>query len=92
MLKITTSKEINLDQLNKELGNQGLIADFNDPKKKIIGTTENSNVTEEELTNAVAAHVAGPTQLEITHLNRQQGIAKLKTLGFTDDEIAALLV
>jgi hypothetical protein len=91
MAKITTSKEINLDQLNKELSNQGLIADFNDPKKKIIGTVETSTITQEELENAITAHVAGPTQIEITKLNRQQGILKLKELGFTDEEITALL-
>ena len=31
-----TSKEINLAQLDQELGSQGLCGDFNDPKKKII--------------------------------------------------------
>ena len=31
-----TSKEINLTQLSKELGGTGLIADFNDSKKKLI--------------------------------------------------------
>jgi hypothetical protein len=91
MAKITTSKEINLDQLNKELGNQGLIADFNDSKKKVIGTVETSTITQEELENAIKAHVAGPTQVEVTKLNRQQGIIKLKELGFTDDEIDALI-
>jgi hypothetical protein len=31
-----TSKKINLLQLDQELGGQGLCADFNDPKKKLI--------------------------------------------------------
>jgi len=60
-----TSKEINLAQLDKELGGKGLNGDFNDSKKKLIVPTENSDVTEEELEAAITAHVAladpGPT-------------------------------
>jgi hypothetical protein len=88
---ITTSKEINLDQLDKELGSQGLCGDFNDPKNKIIKVADNSTVTDEELEAAIAAHVAGPSQQEIIMLNREQGLAKLKELGFTENEIKALL-
>jgi hypothetical protein len=87
----TTSKEINLDQLDQELGGQGLCADFNDPKKKLIIPADNSTVTEDELKAAIVSHVAGPTQDQIIKLNRQQGLAKLKELGFTDDQISALL-
>ena len=87
----TTSKEINLDQLDKELGSQGLCADFNDPKKKVIIPAEGSTVTEDELKEAIAAHVAQPTEQEIRVLNRQEGIAKLKELGFTDEQITALI-
>lgn len=87
----TTSKEINLDQLDKELGSQGLCADFNDPKKKVIIPAEGSTVTEDELKAAIAAHIAQPTEQEIIQLNREQGLAKLKELGFTDDQISALL-
>jgi hypothetical protein len=86
-----TSKEINLEQLDQELGNEGLVADFNDPKKKIIKPADNSTITEEQLEAAIAAHIAGPTQEEIRILNREQGLAKLKELGFTDDQITALL-
>lgn len=86
-----TSKEINLTQLNNELGGQGLCGDFNDPKKKIIITAENSTVTEDELKNAIAAHVAQPDEFQVRQLNREQGLAKLKELGFTDDQIAALI-
>jgi hypothetical protein len=87
----TTSKEINLEQLDQELGNQGLCCDFNDPKKKIIIPADNSTVTEEELEAAIEAHIAGPTEEEVRMLNRQEGLAKLKELGFTDDQITALL-
>jgi hypothetical protein len=86
-----TSKEINLFQLDQELGGQGLCADFNNPKKKIIVPADNSTVTDEELDAAIAAHIAAPTQAQITQLNKEQGIVKLKDLGFTDDQISALL-
>jgi hypothetical protein len=88
---VTTSKEINLAQLDKELGGQGLCADFNDPKKKLIVPADNSTVTEDELKAAISAHVAQPTEAQITQLNREQGLAKLKELGFTQDQISALL-
>lgn len=86
-----TSKEINLSQLDQELGGQGLCGDFNDPKKKLIVPADNSTITEEDLKTAIASHVARPTQADLIRLNRQQGLAKLKELGFTDDQISALL-
>jgi hypothetical protein len=86
-----TSKKINLGQLDKELGGQGLIGNFNDEKKKLIQPADNSTVTETELEDAIKAHVAGPTETEIKILNRQEGIIKLKELGLTDDQISALL-
>ena len=87
----TTSKEINLSQLDQELGGQGLCGDFNDTKKKVIVQAENSTVTDAELDAAIKAHVAGPTQADVIKLNREQGLVKLKELGFTDDQISALL-
>jgi hypothetical protein len=86
-----TSKEINLEQLDQELGSQGLSADFNDPNNKIIVPASNSTVTEAELEAAIKAHIAGPTQEEVKVLNRQQGIVKLNELGFTNEQITALL-
>ena len=86
-----TSKKINLYQLDTELGNQGLVADFNDSANKIIKPADNSTVTEAQLEDAIGAHIAGPTDEEIRVLNRQEGIAKLKELGFTDNQITALL-
>jgi len=53
-----TNKEINLAQLDAELGNKGLIADLNDLSKKLILPAENSNVTEAQLEAAIAAHIA----------------------------------
>ena len=86
-----TSKEINFSQLQRELGNQGLCGDFNDPKKKIITIAENSTITEEELEAAIEAHIAQPDPQVVINLNKQQGLDKLKELGFTDNEIKALL-
>jgi hypothetical protein len=86
-----TSKEINLTQLDQELGSKGLVADFNDPNNKIIKPADNSTVTEAQLESAITAHIAQPSEEEIRVLNRQEGIAKLKELGFTDDQITALL-
>ena len=86
-----TSKEINLSQLDQELGGQGLCANFENPKKKIITVADQSTVTETELEAAIEAHIAGPTQDQIIKLNREQGLVKLKELGFTDDQITALL-
>jgi hypothetical protein len=88
----TTNKLINLKQLDQELGGYGLCGDFNDEKNKIIVAAENSPVTEEQLILAIKNHVAQPSDEEIRILNREQGIAKLKELGFTEEQINALLV
>ena len=86
-----TSKEINLQQLDQELGGQGLCANFNDFTNKVIKPADNSTVTEAQLEAAIAAHTAGPTKDEITRLNKEEGLAKLKELGFMDSQISALL-
>jgi hypothetical protein len=57
---VITSKEINLNQLDKELNSQGLIADFTNSQKKIIKPADNSTVTEAELEAAIEAHIALP--------------------------------
>jgi len=55
-----TSKEINLTQLDKELGNKGLVADFNDMNNKIILPADNSDLTEVQLESGIAVHIALP--------------------------------
>jgi len=55
-----TNKEINLSQLDRELGGQGLIADFNNPEKKLIKPADNSTITEAELKAGIDAHIAVP--------------------------------
>ena len=55
-----TNKEINLFQLDQELGGQGLCANLTDSKKKIIQPADGSTITETELEAAIEAHVALP--------------------------------
>lgn len=86
-----TNKKINLVQLDQELGNQGLIADFNDPENKIIKAADGANYTEAQIEAAIEAHLAGPTAQEIYTLNREQGIIKMQELGFTEEQIVALI-
>ena len=88
---ITTSKKINLEQLDNELGAQGLEMTFGDSDKKIIKPADNSTLTKDQLEAGIDAHIAQPTAQEMIELNRKQGLAKLKELGFTDDQITALL-
>jgi hypothetical protein len=82
-----TSKEINLAQLDRELGGKGLIADLNDSKKKLILPTENSDLTEEELQAGIAAHVA------INEAAKQTAdkAALLAQLGITEEQAKLLL-
>jgi hypothetical protein len=82
-----TSKEINLEQLDKELGSKGLIADFNDSKKKVILPAENSNVTEDELKAAINAHVAFDAKAK----SEADKAALLARLGLTEDELKTIL-
>lgn len=84
-----TSKEINLAQLDKELGGKGLNGDFNDPKKKIILPTENSDVTEEQLESAISAHVA-IDENAIALAAKTAAEAKLAALGLTTEDLKAL--
>ena len=53
-----TSKEINLVQLDNELGSKGLVADFSDAIKKVIKPADQSDVTEAQLEAGIAAHIA----------------------------------
>ncbi len=79
-----TNKEINLAQLDKELGSKGLCADFNDPNKKVIVPAENSTVTETQLEAAIEAHIAQP-QTEPTVAE------KLASVGLSIDDLKEAL-
>lgn len=79
-----TSKEINLSQLDQELGGHGLVADFNDPQNKIIKTADNSTVTEKQLEAAIAAHVAIPQPQPTVE-------EKLASVGLSINDLKAAL-
>lgn len=57
---IITSKEINLSQLGRELGNRGLVGNFTNPQQKLIKPADGSTITEIELQAAIEAHIAIP--------------------------------
>ena len=78
-----TNKEINLSQLDQELGGKGLIADLNNDKKKFILPSENSDVTEAQLEAAIAAHVAVFVQPSVAD--------KLASVGLSIDDLKAAL-
>jgi hypothetical protein len=82
-----TNKEINLDQLSRELGNKGLVCDFNDLKKKLILPAEGVELTESELSEAIENHVAIDDNA-IREAARQE---ILDRLGLTSDEAKLLL-
>jgi hypothetical protein len=79
-----TSKEINLSQLDQELGKHGLVADFNDPANKVILPASNSPITEKELKDAIAAHVAIPEPEPTVE-------EKLASVGLSIDDLKAAL-
>jgi antitoxin component HigA of HigAB toxin-antitoxin module len=79
-----TSKDINLAQLDQELGSKGLNGDFNDTTKKLILPADGSDVTEQELEAAIAAHIASP--------DPEPTVAdKLASVGLSVDDLKAVL-
>ena len=84
-----TSKEINLAQLDNELGGQGLIANFMDLKNKIIKPADNSTLTEQELEAGIAAHIA-IDEVAIKAQAKAAAESKLAALGLTTDDLRAL--
>ena len=78
-----TAKEINLKQLDEELGGKGLIADFNDSKKKEILPSQDSDVTEEQLAAAIIAHKAQSNEPTIEQ--------KLQSVGLSINDLKVAL-
>ena len=79
----TTSKAINLSQLDSELGGKGLVADLNNAAKKLILPAEGSDVTEAQLEAAIASHIAQPTEATIEE--------KLASVGLSVADLKAAL-
>lgn len=89
-----TSKEINLGQLDMELGGKGLIADFSDSENKLILPSDNSDLTEEELIAGIEAHVAIDIVAQAQAEAEAKAAAKaalLERLGITAEEAQLLL-
>jgi hypothetical protein len=82
-----TSKEINLAQLSRELGNKGLIADFNDPDNKLILPADGVTLTEKQLSDAIAAHIA----IDEEAIKATAKAALLEQLGITEEQAKLLL-
>jgi len=83
----TTSKEINLSQLSRELGDKGLIADFNNPQEKLILPADGVELTEIELESAIAAHIA----IDEEAIRATAKAAVLAQLGITEEQARLLL-
>jgi hypothetical protein len=83
----TTSKEINLSQLSRELGNKGLIANFNNLQEKLILPADGVELTEIELESAIAAHIA----IDEEAIRATAKAALLEQLGITEEQARLLL-
>jgi ABC-type microcin C transport system duplicated ATPase subunit YejF len=82
-----TSKEINLSQLTRELGGKGLIANFEDSNNKLILPADGVTLTEKQLSDAIAAHVA----VDEEAAKAEAKAALLERLGITAEEAKLLL-
>ena len=87
MITIKTSKKINLNQLDKELGGFGLCLNEENPENVIVGIADGSSVTKEELAEAIENHIAIDTQAEAAAAKA----ALLAKLGITEEEAKLLL-
>ena len=82
---VATTKQINLSQLDDELGGYGL-----NGAEGIVQACEGSPVTEAELSAAIAAHVYVDPDAERLAV-RESAMAKLTALGLNVDEVAAIV-
>ena len=85
-VRVSTTKAINLAQLDAETGGHGLCG-----AKGEVVAVEGSPLTEEQLKAAIAKHkaVMPPTPEEQAQ-NAADAIAHAKSLGFTDAMISAM--
>ena len=82
---VATAKQINLAQLDVELGGYGL-----NGAEGIVQACEGSPVTEAELSAAILAHVYVDPDAERLAV-RESAMAKLTALGLNVDEVAAII-
>ena len=85
-VRVSTTKAINLAQLNMETGGHGLTS-----SDGVVVAVEGSPLTEEQLKGAIVKHkaVMPPTPEEQAQ-NAAAAIAHAKSLGFTDEMISAM--
>ena len=83
MIKTTTSKKINLTQLDKELGGFGLCMNEENPNEKIIGIPDGSTLTLLELETGIIHHTAIFIEPTIEE--------KLATLGLSIEDLKLAL-
>jgi hypothetical protein len=83
MITTTTSKEINLSQLDKELGGFGLCMNEENPNEKIIGIADESLLTLAKLVDGITAHIAVFTEPTVAE--------KLASVGLSIEELKAAL-
>ena len=81
---VATTKQVNLAQLDVELGGHGL-----NGAEGIVQACEGSPVTEAELSAAILAHVYVDPDAERLAASAA-AVAHAKSLGFTDEMIAVM--
>ena len=85
-VRVSTTKQINLTQLDTETGGHGLCGAEGE-----VVACEGSPLTEAQLTAAIKAHMAVmPPTAEETAANASAAIAHAKSLGFTNAMISAM--
>ena len=85
-VRVSTTKPINLAQLDAETGGHGLCGADGE-----VVACEGSPLTEGQLTAAIKAHTAVmPPTAEQVAQNTADAIAHAKSLGFTDAMISAM--
>jgi hypothetical protein len=85
-VRVSTTKQINLAQLDAETGGHGLCG-----AQGVVLAVDGSPLTEEILKSAIAKHKAVlPPSVEEQAKNAADAIAHAKSLGFTDAMISAM--
>lgn len=81
---IKVNKKINLEQLDKELGANGLVASMdNDNQVIAVGLASNSTITQEQLADGIKTHKAVFTEPTVAE--------KLQDAGISIDELKTAL-
>ena len=90
------SVEVDLEKLDQALNGKGLVADFNDSKKKIVLPAEGSDVTDEQIVEMAISQEAEVIADRKAAKAKEESDAAMKAallqrLGITTDEAKLLL-